>query len=107
MKIKPVKFLGDSLEKIKSFPYEVKQEAGYQIDQIQRGRTPDNWKPFNDIGAGVKEIRIKESSGIYRVMYIAKFADFIYVLHAFQKKTQKTEKKDIDLAKKRLKEIKP
>ena len=105
MCFKKINFLGDSLDRIKGFPSDAKQEAGYQLDRVQRGREPNDWKPFVDIGAGVKEIRIKEASGAFRVMYVASFAEFIYVLHAFQKKSQKTEKKDIDLAIKRYKEI--
>ena len=105
MKIKTIRFLGDSLERIKNFPADAKQESGYQLDQIQRGREPNDWKSFPDVGAGVREIRIKETSGAFRVMYVTKFAESIYVLHAFQKKTQKTEKRDINLAKQRYKEI--
>ncbi len=104
--MKEIVFTGNALEVIKRFPLDAKKEAGHQLDQVQRGRDPDDWKPFNSVGVGVKEIRIKEKGGVFRVMYIAKYADFIYVLHAFQKKTQKTEQKDIDLARQRLKEIK-
>ena len=107
MKSKDIRFLGDSLNRIKDFPSDARQEAGFQLDQVQRGREPNDWKPFSDVGAGVKEIIIKEVSGAFREMYVARFADYVYVLHAFQKKTQKTEKQDIDLAKKRYKEIKP
>ncbi|MBT3040279.1 MAG: type II toxin-antitoxin system RelE/ParE family toxin [Candidatus Thiodiazotropha sp. (ex Ctena orbiculata)] len=63
-------------------------------------------KPMASIGKGVKEIRVKDTTGAYRVIYIAKLEDAIHVLHAFQKKTQKTRKADIDLAKKRLKKLK-
>ncbi|MBN4063646.1 type II toxin-antitoxin system RelE/ParE family toxin [Cardiobacterium sp. AH-315-I02] len=105
--MKEVVFTGNTLEVIKRFPLDAKKEAGHQLDQVQRGRDPDDWKPFNSVGVGVKEIRIKEKGGVFRVMYIAKYADFIYVLHAFKKKTQKTEQKDIDLSRQRLKEIKP
>ena len=55
---------------------------------------PTDWKPFDDVGAGTKEIRIRDASGIYRVMCVAKFEEAIYVLHCFQKKTQVTSKQD-------------
>ncbi len=71
---------------------------------VQTGTNPTDWKPMNAIGTGVKEIRIHED-GEFRVIYVAQFAEAIYVLHAFQKKTQKTPKKEIDLAKKRLKQL--
>jgi phage-related protein len=75
----------------------------------KNGLEPKNWKPFPSIGVGVKEIRIKEKDGIYRIIYVVKLKNRIYVLHAFKKKTQKTQKQDIDIAKTRylaiLKEI--
>jgi phage-related protein len=74
------------------------QQAGFQLDKVQHGKDPDNWKPFDDIGAGVREIRITEENGAYRVMYVAKFEESVYVLHAFQKKTQATSQRDKDLA---------
>ena len=101
--MKTITFLGDSLEALKSFPTEVKREAGYQLDKVQHGFEPSDWKPMSSIGNGVSEIRIKDTTGIYRVMYVAKFKSSVYVLHAFNKKTQKTSKKDIELTKNRLK----
>lgn len=98
---RPLIWLGTSLNNLKKFPVLVKKEAGHQFNSIQNGFEPDDWKPFNDIGAGVKEIRIKDSEGIFRIIYVAKFKQGIYVLHSFQKKTQKTRKQDIDMAKAR------
>ena len=103
--MKTITFLGDSLEAVKAFPVSAKREAGYQLDKVQHGLEPDDWKPMSSIGSGVSEIRVRDSSGIFRVMYIAKFESTVYVLHAFNKKTQKTSKKDIELTKKRLKTI--
>lgn len=100
--MKAVLFMGDSLARIRAFPSGVRQDAGFQIDKVQRGENPDEWKPMKTIGKGVKEIRIKETSGHYRVIYLANLNDAVIVLHAFQKKTQKTQKSDIDLARKRL-----
>jgi phage-related protein len=102
---KPIYWVGTSRKDLLAFPVEVKQEVGYQLHRVQNGFEPENWKPFQQIGSGVKEIRISESSNIYRIMYVAKFANKIYVLHSFQKKAQKTSLKDIDIAKARYKAI--
>ena len=103
--MKEIIWHGTSKADLIQFPQEVKREAGYQLDKVQHNLEPSNWKPMVAIGQGVKEIRIQEANGQYRVIYVAKFADGLHVLHAFQKKTQKTSKKDIDLAAKRYKEI--
>ncbi len=89
---------------IKNFPEEAKRKAGHELMAIQMGIAPIDWKPMPSIGAGVKEIRIHEN-GEFRIIYIAKFQEAIYVLHAFQEKTQKTPKKDISLAQTRLKQL--
>lgn len=102
---KYVEFVGTSLEDLRAFPTTARREAGYQIDQVQHGLDPDNWKPLRTVGRGAREIRIRDESGAFRVIYIAKVEDRVYVLHAFQKKTQKTRKTDLDLAKKRYKEV--
>jgi len=75
------------------------------LHRVQNGLEPEDWKPLKQVGVGVKEIRISESNNIYRVMYVAKFATRIYVLHSFQKKTQKTNLKDIEIAITRFKAI--
>ncbi|MEJ1355412.1 MAG: type II toxin-antitoxin system RelE/ParE family toxin [Candidatus Sedimenticola sp. (ex Thyasira tokunagai)] len=103
--MKEIEFLGDSLDQIRDFSQDAKQDVGFQLDKVQRGEEADDWKPMNAIGSGVKEIRIKDADGIYRVIYLAKLEDVVYVLHAFQKKTQKTRKADIDLASRRLKRL--
>ena len=103
--MKEVVFAGSSLNEIRAFPLDARQDVGFQIDKVQRGETPDNWKPMKSIGKGIREIRIKETSGHYRVIYLANLEDAVYVLHAFQKKSTKTRKSDIDLARKRLNEI--
>ena len=101
--MKEIEFLGDSLDNIRLFSDEAKVDLGFQLDKVQRGEEPDNWKPLKTIGVGVKEIRTKVSDGIYRTIYVAKFKEAIYVLHAFQKKSEKTAKSDIAIAKKRFK----
>ena len=95
---KALKWAGSSLKDLTAFPDSARQEAGYQLHRVQFGMDPDDWRPFKTIGPGVREIRIKEAGGIYRVIYVAKFEEAVYVLHAFQKKTQKTAGKDITIA---------
>ena len=102
MPIKPVEFLGDSLDRLREFPDDAKQDAGYQLDRVQNGLQPDDFKPMPTIGKGVEEIRVRDDSGAYRVIYTARLADAVYVLHAFQKKTKTTSKRDIELAKQRF-----
>ena len=102
---KPVEFLDSSLDDLRDFPLGVKREAGHQLDKVQSGDEPDDWKPMSMIGAGVREIRIHDTAGIFRVIYVAKFVDAIYVPHCFQKKTQKTGKTDLSLASKRYKDL--
>jgi phage-related protein len=102
---KPVEFLGSSLEDLRGFPLAARRDAGHQLDQVQHGRESDDWKPINTVGPGVKEIRIRDEARAFRVLYVAKFADAIYVLHCFQKKTEKTSKADLELAAKRYREL--
>jgi phage-related protein len=79
-------------------PTDARKEAGFQLGKVQAGLEPTDWKPFDDVGAGTKEIRIRDASGIYRMMYVAKFEGAIYVLHCFQKKAQVTSKQDKAIA---------
>lgn len=97
--------MGDSLTRLREFDADAKHDAGYQLDKVQRGEQPDDFKSMPSIGKGVEEIRIWDESGTYRVIYTARLADAVYVLHAFQKKTQATAKRDIDLAKARFAEL--
>ncbi len=103
--MKPVSFLGDSVDVIRSFPDGARREAGFQIDRLQRGLDPDHWKPMGTIGPGVREIRIRDTAGAFRVIYIATLRDAVYILHAFQKKAQATPKRDVELAGKRYLEL--
>lgn len=102
---KPIEFLGGALDDLRAFPILARREAGYQLDQVQRGLDPDDWKPMPIIGQGVREIRIRDVAGAFRIIYVAKFANAIYVLHCFQKKTQKTSKVDLNLAEKRYRDL--
>lgn len=103
--MKNIVFLGTSLDDIKSFPDDIRQDVGYQLHLIQMGDMPNDFKYLKSIGSGVIEIRQKDDNGIYRTIYTAKFADCVYMLYAFVKKTQKTSQADIALAKFRLKMI--
>jgi phage-related protein len=101
---KPLIWLGDSLDAIKEFSPDARREAGHQLGLVQEGTEPSDWKPMETVGAGVKEIRIRVEKA-YRVLYVAKFAEAVYVLHGFEKKTQRTPKADIDLGNKRYREL--
>ena len=103
--VRPIRFLGDSLRCLRDFPQSARHDAGYQLDKVQRGGQPDDFKPMPSIGKGVEEIRVSDSSGAYRVIYFARRADAVYVLHAFHKKTQATPKKDLKIAKIRFGEL--
>lgn len=101
---KQLRWLGDSLDALKGFSDEARRSAGHQLGMVQAGLDPLDWKPMEIVGPGTKEIRIQVETG-YRVFYVAKFNEAVYVLHAFVKKTQKTSKKDIDLAADRYKAL--
>jgi phage-related protein len=103
--MKPITFLGDSLDKLKDFPQGARRETGFQLDRVQRGLMPENWKPVKTVGKGVNEIRVRDEAGAYRVIYLATFPEAVYVLHAFQKKTQTTAQMDLELARTRLQSL--
>ena len=103
--MKPVELRGKALDDLRRFPQSARRAAGYQIDRVQRGYDPDDWKPMPTIGKGVREIRLREAAGSFRVIYLAKLEDAVYVLHCFRKKTQKTATGDIELARNRYNEL--
>ena len=102
---KPLQFAGTSHDDLKAFPGEARRDAGFNLDFVQRGLEPENWKSMKTVGPGVKEIRARDATGAYRVIYLATRPEAVYVLHCFQKKTQKTRKADIELASGRLAQI--
>lgn len=102
---KPLKFIGSAYSDLIAMPFSARHDAGFQLGKVQNQQEPDDWKPMPSIGAGVQEIRIRDEAGQFRVIYVAKFADGVYVLHCFQKKTQKTSKPDIELARRRYAEL--
>ena len=101
---KPLIWLGSSLDDVRAFPDEARQEAGFQLRRVQQGLSPSDWKPMSTVGPGVIEIRIHTAEE-YRVFYVAKFAEAVYVVHAFNKQTQKTSQHDIALARRRYAEL--
>jgi phage-related protein len=102
--VKILKFVGSSLDDLRNFPAEARRIAGFELDAIQRGHEPSDWKPMKDIGSGVREIRI-HVLGEWRVIYVAKFSGTIYILHSFQKKTQKIRQEDIERARSRYRQV--
>ena len=102
---KPATFVGSSLDDLRDFPRSARPATGFQLDKVQNGEDADDWKPMPAVGSGVHEIRVRDESGGFRLMYVAKFPEAVYVLHAFQKKTQKTSRGDLVLAKDRYQEV--
>ena len=101
---KPIQWLGDSRDRLRRFPQAVRREIGYQLSLIQAGGPASDWKPISIVGAGVIEIRVP-ANGEYRVFYVAKFEDAVHVLHVFAKKTRKASSLDVELGKKRYREL--
>ena len=98
--LRPIHWLGSSLHDIRAMPEGARRDIGVELTLVQGGDLPTDWKPIRGFGAGVMEIRVHQP-GEFRVIYVAKFAEAVYVLHAFGKKSQKTPKTDLDLAKRR------
>lgn len=96
-------FVGSSRDDLRRFPTDARREAGYQLDKVQRGEQPTDFKSITTVGSGTYEIRIKESGNEYRIFYVAKLGDAVYVLHAFQKKSRTTPKRHLDTARRRYK----
>ncbi len=103
--LKPVEFIGSSRRALARFPDEARRTAGFQLDRVQRGLEPFDWKPMPTVGGGAMELRVSDASGAFRVIYVARFPDVVYVLHAFQKKSRKTSRLDLALARVRFAEL--
>lgn len=101
---KPIYWIGTSKEDIAEFPQDARKKTGFQLRAVQRGDAPTDFKPMSIVGKGVEEIRIKTGEA-YRIFYVARFAEAVYVLHAFSKKTQKTSKKDLEIGKQRYQAV--
>lgn len=102
---KEINWVGSAYDDLRDFPTGPRRDAGFQLSKVQAGQEPDDWKPFDDVGAGTREIRVRDASGAFRVMYVAKFEEAVYVLHCFQKKTQATSRHDKDIASARYRAV--
>ena len=102
---KPVRFVGAALADLKDFPKNAMQDVGFQLDKISKGQDPDDFKAIPRVGCGAMELRVWDEEGTFRILYVAKFEDAVYVLHCFKKTTQKIPDADIDIAKNRYKSI--
>jgi len=105
VRLADVIWLGDSLQVLRQFPNSVQGDLGYALERVQRGQMPPDSKPMRTVGQGVYELRDQDARGWYRIFYLKKIEDVIYVLHCFEKKTAQTGQKDIDVAKQRLKRL--
>lgn len=101
---KPAVWVGSTRKDVRAFPDEARVRAGYEVYRVQSGLDPTDWKPMTGVGDGVKEIRVRTGRE-HRLIYVAKFAEALYVLHAFEKKTQKTTKADIEIARSRYRDL--
>jgi phage-related protein len=103
--MKPVVFIGNALQELRAFPVTARREAGYQLDRVQNGFEPSDWKVLAGLGSAVREIRISDANGAFRIVHVARFAEALHVLHCFQKKSQKTGRLNLKLAAKRYGEL--
>lgn len=103
--MKSVHFVGTSRGDLRQLPDSAQETAGFQLFKVQQGKEPDDWKPMPTVGPGVQEIRVRDERGAFRVFYVAKFEEAVYVLHVFQKRSQKTASADLDLGKSRYVEL--
>jgi phage-related protein len=103
--MKALHWIGTSLADLRRFPVSARIEAGTDLRLVQQGVDPRDWKPMPDVGAGVREIRVRTADGAFRVFYVVESATDVYVLHAFQKKTQRTSAQDIAKGRARYKLI--
>jgi phage-related protein len=103
--MKSVHFVGTSREDFRELPYSAQETVGFQLFKVQQGKEPDNWKPMPTVGPGVLEIRVRDESGAYRMFYVAKFEEAVYVLHVFEKRSQKTARADLELGKNRYADL--
>ncbi len=100
--MRPIAWIGSAYDDLLGFPEEIRRDAGYQLHRLQSGLEAADWKPMSEIGKGVAEIRLWGKAGAFRILYLARFDDIVYVLHCFNKKTQRTSHQDKQIAKVRL-----
>jgi len=102
---KRVQWLDKTLDEILEFPAPIRRQAGFQLAKVESGESPDDWKSLSGIGSGIIEIRLRGTEGIFRVVFVAKFPEAIYVLHCFQKKTQALSKHDVQIISRRYRAV--
>jgi phage-related protein len=103
--MKPLVFIGASLADLRAFPEPARREVGHDLDRVQRGLDPRDWKPFKSVATGVREVRVRTGDGAFRAICIATFAEAVYVLHAFRKTGDRTAAHDVALAERRLRNL--
>ena len=103
--MRSVGFCGSSLRDLRGFPKDVRHDMGYQIDRLQRGLDPDDWRAIPTVGPGVRELRVHRSDNEYRCIYITTIGDAVYILHVFVKKSRTTPNKDLNIARNRLGDV--
>ena len=101
---KPLIWLGSSLEEVRAFPSQARRNAGFQLRRVQQGLEPNDWKWMPAVGSGVQEIRVHTATE-HRVLYVSRFAEGVYVLHGFEKRSRKSPKGNVELARKRYREL--
>ncbi|CAM3408290.1 hypothetical protein SB6411_05509 [Klebsiella spallanzanii] len=102
---KSIAWIGSSFEDLLSFPEDVRKDAGYQLHRLQAGLEAADWKPMSEIGRGVEEIRLRQTSGTFRIIYLSRFGNAVYVLHCFSKKTQRISDHDKRIARVRFQAV--
>jgi len=105
MATKDLYWCATSLEDLRRFSLSARKTAGFELHLVQHGEDPSDFKHMRSVGRGVFEIKVSEEGQAFRILYIAKYAEAVYVLHAFEKKSQRTKKKDIEIAKRRLRDV--
>jgi phage-related protein len=103
--MKPVRFVGTSRADLAAFPKAARIRAGHELFMVQVGREPADSKPIPVVGQGAREIRVRDEAGAFRVIWVASFGEAVYVLHAFQKKTPRTSRHDVELAARRYRQV--
>jgi len=104
---KEIRWMGTSYADLLEFPANARRQAGFQLGKVQAGLDPDDWKALPDIGAGAREIRIREPGGAFRVIYVASFEEAVFVLHCFQKKAERMTRQDKAIAVARYRAARP
>ncbi|MBI5505777.1 MAG: type II toxin-antitoxin system RelE/ParE family toxin [Deltaproteobacteria bacterium] len=102
--MKPARWEGTSKKALRAFPDDARARSGYEVYRVQLGLDPTDWKPMISAGEGVREIRVRTGRE-HRLLYVARFAEAVYVLHVFEKKTRKTSRADIEIGKTRYREL--